>query len=149
MTNHNNHASPLTIEIHSFSYKEPLPPTLFSWNEGRHGGGFVFDCRCLPNPGREEHFKSQTGLDLGVKEYLSALDEVIDFKNRSFSLIVAAVEQYLSRGFTFLSVGFGCTGGQHRSVFMADTLGAELTEQFGDKVTVIVQHVNLKAKGFI
>jgi RNase adaptor protein for sRNA GlmZ degradation len=149
MTHDNNHASALTIEIHSFSYKEPLPPTLFSWDEGRHGGGFVFDCRCLPNPGREERFKSQTGLDTGVKEYLLALDEVADFKNRSFSLIVAAVEQYLSRRFTFLSVGFGCTGGQHRSVFMADKLGSELIERFGDKVTVIVQHVNLKAKGFI
>ena len=139
----------LTVEVLSFSYKAPLPDALFSWNEGRHGGGFVFDCRCLPNPGREERFSSQTGLDEEVRAYLAPISEVVEFRDRAFSLVFSSVEQYLSRGFTYLSVGFGCTGGQHRSVYMADTLGRALQERFGDRVSVVVEHVNLKAKGFI
>jgi RNase adaptor protein for sRNA GlmZ degradation len=139
----------LTVEITSFSYKAPLPPTLFSWDEGRHGGGFTFDCRALPNPGREAQFAMATGLDQSVQEYLLALPAVHEFKNHAFGLVAASVEVYLSRGFTFLSVGFGCTGGQHRSVFMAHSLANFLLEKFRDRIHIVVDHVNLKAKGLL
>ena len=142
------HSSPiLTVEIISFSYKKDLPPTLFSSSEGRHGGGFVFDCRYLPNPGREEQFKSQTGLDSAVIAYLEAAPEVAAFKSHAFSLVSSAVENYLARGFTFLTVGFGCTGGQHRSVFMTQQLSAHLSERFASHVTAQVIHSNLDELG--
>jgi RNase adaptor protein for sRNA GlmZ degradation len=139
----------LTVEISSFSYKAELPDTLFSWEGGRHGGGFTFDCRALPNPGREERFVTATGLDREVQEYLLALPAVQEFKSHSFALIAASIDVYLSRGFTYLSVGFGCTGGQHRSVFMAHALALYLQERFPDRLHVVVDHVNLKAKGLL
>ena len=139
----------LTVEITSFSYKAPLPTTLFSWEDGRHGGGFTFDCRALPNPGREERFATATGLDISVQEYLMALPEVHEFKHHAFGLVAASVTMYLVRGFTYLSVGFGCTGGQHRSVFMAHSLALYLEEKFPGRIKVVVDHVNLKAKGLL
>lgn len=135
--------SPLTIEITSFSYKRELPPLLFSSAEGRHGGGFVFDCRALPNPGRLEEFKVQTGRDAAVIAYLMATPEVHVFKDHVFALVRGSVENYLSRGFTFLSVGFGCTGGQHRSVFMTEQLSAHLRESYPGRVLTKVHHSNL------
>lgn len=137
----------LTVEIISFSYKKDLPPILFSSSEGRHGGGFVFDCRALPNPGREERFKEQTGLDREVISFLHAAPEVTTFKTHAFSLVGLAVENYLSRGFAFLSVGFGCTGGQHRSVFMTEQLSAHLLERFAPRLTTRVVHSNLNSSG--
>jgi RNase adaptor protein for sRNA GlmZ degradation len=142
------HSSPiLTVEIISFSYKKDLPPTLFSSSEGRHGGGFVFDCRYLPNPGREAQFKSQTGLDSAVIAYLEAAPEVAAFKSHAFSLVSSAVENYLVRGFTFLTVGFGCTGGQHRSVFMTQQLSYHLSSRFAPRVATNVCHSNLDELG--
>jgi RNase adaptor protein for sRNA GlmZ degradation len=133
----------LTVEVTSFSYKRELPPMLFSSSEGRHGGGFVFDCRALPNPGRLDHFKTQTGLDAEVIAYLMATPEVHVFKDHVFALVSASVENYLSRGFTFLSVGFGCTGGQHRSVFMTEQLSAHLRGIYPGRVLTSVTHSNL------
>jgi RNase adaptor protein for sRNA GlmZ degradation len=141
--------TPLSIEILSFSYKSALPPQLFSWDEGRHGGGFVFDCRCLPNPGRETAFKSRTGLDGDVSSYLEERLEVIEFSTHVFALIQQAVENYVARGFTSLSVGFGCTGGQHRSVFFAQSLANFLAAKFGDKIKCSVQHPSLQQKGLL
>lgn len=140
---------PLSIEILSFSYKAAVPPQLFSWEEGRHGGGFVFDCRCLPNPGREEAFKTRTGLDGDVAAYLEERPEVIEFRKHVFALIEQAVENYVTRGFTSLSVGFGCTGGQHRSVFFAQSLSIFLSEKFGTKVACSVLHPSLQQKGLL
>jgi hypothetical protein len=137
----------LTVEIVSFSYKKELPPILFSSSEGRHGGGFVFDCRALPNPGREARFKEQTGLDREVMSFLHAAPEVTAFKAHAFSLVGLSVENYLSRGFGFLSVGFGCTGGQHRSVFLTEQLSAHLLERFAPRLTTRVYHSNLDASG--
>jgi RNase adaptor protein for sRNA GlmZ degradation len=133
----------LTVELFSFSYKRPLPPELFSSEEGRHGGGFVFDCRCLPNPGREERYKTRTGLDQDVVEYLAHSPQVQQFREHTFSLITNAIENYLSRDFEFLAVAFGCTGGQHRSVFFADQLSRHLMERFAPRVTARVTHTNL------
>ncbi len=139
----------LAVEITSFSFKEPLPPHLFSLDGGRHGGGFVFDCRSLPNPGREERFKSQTGLDAGVREFLDALPEVQAFRASVLALIEPAVRNFLDRRFTFMNVSFGCTGGQHRSVFFAEQLAGHLSATFPGAVAPSVVHHNLKAKGFI
>jgi RNase adaptor protein for sRNA GlmZ degradation len=125
------------------SYKRPIPESLFSSEGGRHGGGFVFDCRCLPNPGREERYKTRTGLDHDVVEYLTRIPEVQIFRQHTFGLITNAVENYLSRDFEFLAVAFGCTGGQHRSVFFADQLSKHLAERFAPRVTTRVTHTNL------
>lgn len=137
----------LTVEVTSFSYKKTLPQILFSGENGRHGGGFVFDCRCLPNPGRLEKFKPQTGLDAAVIQYLEAQPEVATFQNHAFGLVSAAVNNYLLRGFDFLSVGFGCTGGQHRSVFMAERLSIHLQQAYGGGVITKVLHSNLDSAG--
>jgi RNase adaptor protein for sRNA GlmZ degradation len=137
----------LTVEITSFSYKRPIPPRLFSAEGGRHGGGFVFDCRCLPNPGREERFKECTGLDLDVIQYLQTSPEVSQFREHVFGLVNAAVENYMQRGFEFLSVGFGCTGGQHRSVFFTEQLSLHILKCFSPRVTTKVLHSNLDASG--
>lgn len=133
----------LTVELYSFSYKLPVPDGVFSREAGRHGGGFVFDCRCLPNPGREERYKTQTGLDRDVIAYLSSSPEVQVFREHTFGLITNAVENYLSRDFEFLAVAFGCTGGQHRSVFFAEQLSYHLTNRFTPRVATKVVHTNL------
>jgi RNase adaptor protein for sRNA GlmZ degradation len=135
----------LTVELFSFSYKRPVPEGLFSSEGGRHGGGFVFDCRCPPNPGREERYKTRTGLDQDVVEYLTQSPEVQVFRQHTFGLITNAVENYLTRDFEFLAVAFGCTGGQHRSVFFADQLSKHLAERFAPRVTTRVTHTNLGA----
>jgi RNase adaptor protein for sRNA GlmZ degradation len=144
--NHSNYKI-LTVEITSFSYKRPLPARLFSSEEGRHGGGFIFDCRCLPNPGREERFREKTGLDLEVIQHLLASQEVTQFREHVFGLINAAVENYMQRDFEFLAVGFGCTGGQHRSVFFTEQLSLHLLKCFSPRVTTKVLHSNLDASG--
>lgn len=121
----------LTVNIVSFSYKKGLPE---AGNE--HGGGHVFDCRCLPNPGREEKYKDQTGLDKSVQEFLQVLPEVALFRENAFGLVEQSVSQYLERNFTSLAVAFGCTGGQHRSVYFAEQLGAYLKETFPIEVSI-------------
>jgi len=141
--------SPLIVEITSFSFKAPLPPNLFSLEGERHGGGFVFDCRSLPNPGREERFKAKTGLDTDVATYLEAAAEISTFRQHSFGLVDAAVQNFLDRGFTFMNVSFGCTGGQHRSVFFTEKLALHLNATLAPRVTPRVIHYNLVQKGFI
>jgi RNase adaptor protein for sRNA GlmZ degradation len=137
----------LTVEITSFSYKRELPSRLFSHEGGRHGGGFVFDCRCLPNPGREERFKERTGLDLDVIQYLQLNPDVSRFKEHVFGLITSATENYIQRDFEFLTVGFGCTGGQHRSVYFTEQLSLHLLKCFSPRVTTKVLHSNLDSMG--
>lgn len=140
---------PLTVEITSFSFKAPLPPHLFSLDGERHGGGFVFDCRSLPNPGRLEEFKSKTGLDQDVRAYLETAEGISSFQTNAFNLVEGAVKNFLERQFSFMNVSFGCTGGQHRSVFFAEKLSQHLTSAFAPNVATRVIHHNLLAKGFI
>jgi UPF0042 nucleotide-binding protein len=142
-------SSVLTVEITSFSFKEPLPPHLFSLAEGRHGGGFVFDCRSLPNPGREEQFKLKTGLDADVATYLAGRKEVLEFRDSSFSLVDMAVKNFLERKFAFMNVSFGCTGGQHRSVYFTEQLAQHLGASYAPEVTARVVHYNLAQKGML
>jgi len=128
----------LTVRVFSFSYRRGLPK-----DESGNGGGFVFDCRGLQNPGRETRFKSLTGQDASVVEYLQKEEAVHQFLANATSLVDATVSNYLSRGFKNLMVSFGCTGGQHRSVFMAEAMGRHLRAKTG--VDVVVRHLGLEA----
>jgi aminoglycoside/choline kinase family phosphotransferase len=128
----------LTIRIYSFSYRREPPR-----DESGHGGGFVFDVRSLPNPGREERFKALTGRDAAVIEYLNQEESVHQYLANVLSLVEASVSNYQSRGFNSLSVAFGCTGGQHRSVYMAEQLARKLRPKQG--VQTIVRHLGLES----
>ncbi len=107
----------LTLHTGSFSYKRGYPPDV-----GGHGGGFVFDCRALPNPGREEQYKGLSGHDAAVIDYLRGSEAVSAYLARAVELVDAQLDTYAARGFDSLSVYFGCTGGQHRSVYLAERL---------------------------
>lgn len=111
----------MKIVINSFSYKQGL-----ALQASAHGGGFVFDCRCLPNPGRQEQFKQKSGCDSEVALFLCNSKEVAKFLELARDLVNQAVDNYLERGFDELMVSFGCTGGQHRSVYLAEQLAAAL-----------------------
>jgi len=123
----------LTVRIASFSFHRGVPQ-----DDSGHGGGFVFDARGLPNPGREERFKNLTGRDAAVREYLEQQESVKRFLANVITLVDSSVDNYLQRGFKDLMVSFGCTGGQHRSVYLAEQLAKHLRAR-GD-VNVVVQH---------
>lgn len=127
----------LSVRIQSFSYKHGMPR-----DDKGHGGGYVFDCRCLPNPGRKVEFSKVTGLDPAVIAYLSKEDSVDRWTRSAFALVDQAVEDYGRRNFTQLLVAFGCTGGQHRSVYCAERLAKHLRDQ---GVAVSVAHREKKA----
>jgi len=124
----------LTVRIQSFSYTDGVPT-----DEKGHGGGYVFDCRVLPNPGRLERYATLTGRDDSVIAFLENEPAVQDFVGHVFALIDQTVENYQRRNFTDLLVAFGCTGGQHRSVYCAERLATHLREQL--QVNVEVRHL--------
>jgi aminoglycoside/choline kinase family phosphotransferase len=124
----------LTVQIGSFSYKHGYPA-----DEGGHGGGFVFDMRALHNPGRYAEFSELCGLDRPVTEFLAAVPEVDRFWSHVRGLVDLQVETYLTRGFTSLSVHFGCTGGQHRSVYFAERLASHLRSRFPE-LNIVIAH---------
>jgi len=130
----------VTVRIFSFSYRRGLPK-----DDAGHGGGFVFDGRSIPNPGREERFSSLTGKDAPVIEYLNQQESVHQFLASVVSLVDASVSDYQRRGFKSLMVSFGCTGGQHRSVYFAEQLARHLRGQSG--VEVVVRHLELENLG--
>jgi len=115
----------LTVLLYSFSYRRGYPEDVSG-----HGGGFVFDCRALPNPGRLPEFRQLTGHDPGVRAFLEARDETSQFWDSVSGLVGAQIRTYLGRQFSALTVSFGCTGGQHRSVYFAERLAAHLREEF-------------------
>jgi RNase adaptor protein for sRNA GlmZ degradation len=121
------------VRVFSFSFHRGLPQ-----DETGNGGGFVFDGRSLPNPGREERFKTLTGKDAPVTDYLNQHESVRQFLASVMSLVDASVSAYQRRGFKHLMVSFGCTGGQHRSVYLAEQLAKHLRGQ--DGVEVVVHH---------
>jgi RNase adaptor protein for sRNA GlmZ degradation len=125
----------LTVRIFSFSFHRGQPQ-----DETGNGGGFVFDGRSLPNPGREERFKTLTGKDAPVIDYLSRQESVRQFLASAMSLVDASVSAYRRRGFNNLMVSFGCTGGQHRSVYLAEQLAKHLRANSKDGVEVVVRH---------
>ncbi len=130
-------ADNLTVWITSFSFHRGMPK-----DERGHGGGFVFDGRSLPNPGREERFKALTGRDAPVIDYLNQQESVHQFLASVMSLVDASVSEYQRRGFKSLMVSFGCTGGQHRSVYLAEQLAKRLRGRNG--VDVVVRHRELE-----
>ena len=130
----------LTVRIFSFSFHRGLPR-----DETGNGGGFVFDGRGLPNPGREEHFKQLTGKDAPVIEYLNQQESVRQFLASAASLVDSSISEYQRRGFKNLMVSFGCTGGQHRSVYLAEQLAKRLRDQNG--LQVVVRHLGLETLG--
>ena len=133
-------AQNLVLRIFSFSFHSGAPED----NTG-NGGGFVFDGRNLPNPGREERFKQLTGKDAPVIDYLNQQEGVHQFLASVFSLVDASVSNYQQRGFKNLMVSFGCTGGQHRSVFLAQQLAKRMRERSG--LEVVVRHLELEKMG--
>lgn len=124
----------LTVEVFSFSYKRGYPAD-YSGN----GGGFMFDCRALHNPGRYDRYKPLTGLDKPVRDFLEERGEIQPFLASAWQLTDAAVECYRRRGFTSLQIGFGCTGGRHRSVYSADATARHIAAKYPD-VRVVVNH---------
>ena len=124
-----NVSLPMTIQVQSFSYKKGLPK-----DKSGHGGGFIFDCRSLPNPGRLEQYIEQTGNDSEVIAFLENEEDVHSFLTHVKDLISPVIENYRERNFSHLSVAFGCTGGQHRSVYCANMLVKYLREKYSVKV---------------
>jgi aminoglycoside/choline kinase family phosphotransferase len=124
----------LTVTIHSFSFKRSIPA-----DASGNGGGFVFDCRALPNPGRLEEYKHLNGKDQPVIDYLKNYPEVNEFLANVFSLVDQSVKTYVARDFQNLMVSFGCTGGQHRSVYCAETMAKHLASS--EKVHVNLRHI--------
>lgn len=134
---------PLDIIINSVSLKGTQAEV-----SSEHGGGYVFDLRCLPNPGRIEAHKSQTGLDKEVAQYLASQDDVVKYLTNVKALLSMTVKNYQKREFDYLSISFGCTGGQHRSVFFAEQIASYLSTKFSD-ISINVNHINLREKNLI
>jgi len=132
----------LVVHIFSFSFHHSMPS-----DESGNGGGFVFDARSLPNPGREEQFRSLTGRDAAVIDYLNSEPSVHEFLANASSLVDASVTTYRQRGFSSLMVSFGCTGGQHRSVYLAEQLAKHLRGTAG--VEVVLRHAQLEKLGML
>lgn len=123
--------SRLTVDVFSFSYHRGIPED-YSGN----GGGFVFDCRSIHNPGRYEPYKKQTGRDDAVIKFLEENSNVAQYLDNVYSLVDEMVEEYLNRGFSHIQICFGCTGGQHRSVYCAERTAHHIAEKFAVRVNV-------------
>jgi hypothetical protein len=137
--------TPLIVKVRSFSYLK----TGYPKDTTDNGGGFVFDCRGLLNPGRFREFKNITGRDKAVIDFLEQQTKMPEFLNSVYNLVDIAVEDYISRGFSSLMINFGCTGGQHRSVYAADAVARHLRNKFNVKIELhhIEQHIH-EYKGF-
>jgi aminoglycoside/choline kinase family phosphotransferase len=135
--------SPLVVKVQSFSYKK----TGYPKDKTDNGGGFVFDCRFIENPGRYDEYKRLTGRDKPVIEFLKANGEMDAFLQNVYGMVDKSVETYLKRDFGNLAVNFGCTGGQHRSVYAADQLAKHLLEKYGVKVELT--HIEQEKKNWV
>ena len=122
--------------VQSFSYLKNGYPK----DETKNGGGYVFDCRGILNPGRIDEYKKQSGQDKPVKDYLEQQTLMPKFLNSIYDIIDITVEDYIKRGFESLEINFGCTGGQHRSVYAAEAVVRHLKNKFGVKTTLL--HLN-------
>ena len=129
----------LVVKVTSFAYKKGIPE-----DPSGNGGGYVFDCRAVNNPGKYERYKPFTGLDEPVIRFLEEDGEITQFLTHVYALVDASVKRYMERGFTSLSVCFGCTGGQHRSVYSAQHLAEHLNQQFGVQVNLVHREQNIE-----
>jgi aminoglycoside/choline kinase family phosphotransferase len=135
-------ATPLVVSINSFSYKKGLPV-----DPSDNGGGFVFDCRGILNPGRFAEYKTVTGRDKQVIDFIEQRTKMADFLNSVYTIVDISVEDYIKRNFSSLMVNFGCTGGQHRSVYAAEALARHLRNKF--KVKIELKHIEQERKNWI
>lgn len=124
----------LTVSINSFSYKREIPVD----NSG-NGGGFIFDCRAIHNPGRYDEYKNLTGQDREVIQFLNKEPGMTEFLKNVFALADQSVCKYIEREFSNLMINFGCTGGQHRSVYCAENLAEYLKNKYD--INIIVHHI--------
>ena len=129
----------LTVSINSFSFKKKGYPL----DKKENGGGFVFDCRSLPNPGRIAELRNFTGRDKPIIDYLEEKVEVEQFLENAFKMVDQSITNYLDRGFDHLQVNFGCTGGQHRSVYSTERLKTHL-QKYGGDIVVLTKHHEIK-----
>lgn len=128
--------TPLQVTVNSFSFIK----TGYPKDETKNGGGFVFDMRGILNPGRFDEYKHLSGLDKPVKDFLEQQTKMPEFLNGVYSIVDISVEDYIKRGFEHLSINFGCTGGQHRSVYAAEAIARHLRNKF--KVKIVLNHNN-------
>lgn len=129
----------LTVKVISFSYRRGIPED----NSG-NGGGYVFDCRYVHNPGRYDEYKPLTGLDQPIIDFLEKDGEITEFLTNIYALTDAHVKRYIERGFTNLMICFGCTGGQHRSVYSAQHTAEHIHKKFGVRVELIHREQNVE-----
>ena len=129
----------LTVKVISFSYRKGIPE-----DTSGNGGGYVFDCRYVHNPGRYDEYKPLTGLDKPVIDFLENDGEITEFLTHVYALTDAHVKRYLERGFTSLMICFGCTGGQHRSVYSAQHTAEHIHGKFGVRVELIHREQNIE-----
>ncbi len=129
----------LTVRVFSFAYKRGIPNDATG-----NGGGYVFDCRAINNPGKYEHYKPFTGLDANVIQFLEEDGEVLTFLDHCYALTDATIERYIERGFTNLMISYGCTGGQHRSVYCAQHTAEHIAKKYKVKVELIHREQNIE-----
>ena len=129
----------LEVKVMSFAYKKGIPN-----DPSGNGGGFVFDCRAINNPGKYERYNHFTGLDEPVIQFLEDDGEITNFLEHVYHIVDASVKRYMDRGFTNLMICFGCTGGQHRSVYSAQHLAEHLNTKFGVKVHLVHREQNIE-----
>ena len=132
---------PLVVKVYSFSFKKGIPA-----DDSGNGGGFVFDCRAVNNPGKYERYNHYTGMDEPVIKFLEDDGEIFPFLDAAYRLVDASVKRYKDRGFTSLMVSFGCTGGQHRSVYAAEKMAEHINEKFGVEVRLIHREQNVEKR---
>lgn len=124
----------MKVDIFSFSYRKGYPTSA-----SEHGGGFIFDCRLLDNPQRDESIREFNGKHPQIAAHIEKNQESMEFLSNVCALVDVAIRKYTQRGYTSLEVGFGCTGGKHRSVYMAEALAKHLEQKFLD-IEVLVRH---------
>ncbi len=129
----------LEVRVYSFAYKKGIPN-----DASGNGGGYVFDCRAINNPGKYERYNNVTGLDEPVIQFLEEDGEIVEFLHNIYPLVSRHVKRYKERGFTDLMISFGCTGGQHRSVYAAQKTAEYISKQFGIKVSLVHREQNLE-----